>query len=241
MDTTLRSAFLLTGFGPFPGVSVNISAAFAEYLAELGRRNFPKTQFIAATLPTAWHEAPARLEELYRAYRPIYAVHFGVSHQTPGVTFECRAKNRAEHRDCHGRRPDMDMLRANGPAERIATIPGGRLIARLKRHAIPAALSHDAGNYLCNAILYHSLELMSALRPDGQCGFIHLPARLAWRGAREGREPSTDGLSFEILLKGGLEILSMLLQPTLEISWRTQQPLLQEMRTGRIGSYRSRM
>jgi len=235
MGPVLKPAFLLTGFGPFPGVSMNVSGMFAEALAELGRRNFAKMQFIAATLPTAWHEGPVRLEELYRAYRPMFAMHFGVSHRARSLTVECRAQNRAEHRDCYGHRPDMARLSADGPSERMVTIPAGRIIARLKRQAIPSVLSHDAGNYLCNAILYRPLELMNALRPDGQCGFIHLPAKLAWCGDSCCHKPGADGLSFEMSLKGGLEILAVLLQSSPQMSWPVQHKLLQEMRARRSG------
>jgi pyroglutamyl-peptidase len=210
MQTSQKSV-LLTGFGPFPDVPVNVSDVFADRLAAMARRAFPGVTIVSGTLPTVWREAPVRLEELYFTHRPDVALHFGVSHLAHALTIECCARNHAGRPDALGIGPRDAILTPDGPQERIPTIPTGRIAARLRRRAIPAVLSHDAGNYLCNAILYHSLALMETLHRDGRCGFIHLPTELPYERQPGVARPAPMKLSFEEALAGGLEILTTLL------------------------------
>ncbi len=207
-----KQTVLLTGFGPFPGVPVNVSDVFVRRLAEVARPAFPGARIVSGTLPTVWREAPPQLEELYFAHRPTIALHFGVSHLSHALTIECCARNRAERPDAAGDGPMTDILTPYGPNERAPTIPTGRLVARLRRRSIAAVLSHDAGNYLCNAILYHSLDLMATLGINGQCGFIHLPTELPAVRRHTAASGPYRRLSFPDALDGGIEIIATLLQ-----------------------------
>ena len=93
----------------------------------------------------------------------------------------------------------------------LESLPAARIVSRMRRRTIPAVLSNDAGAYLCNAVLYHSLELMRVMGIDGQCGFIHLPTNLA-RGGRARGPANAPRLSFEQALAGGCEALATLLR-----------------------------
>ena len=201
---------LITGFGPFPGVPMNISGPFARELARATQRTAGQTKVIAAVLPTEWYQAPRLLEEYYFRFRPTIALHFGVSHQAHAMTIECRARNIAERADASGAAPEFGYLAPARPLDLPVTLPAARIASRMRKRAIPAVLSNDAGAYLCNAILYHSLELMRVMRIDGQCGFIHLPAHLTQDGAGRG-SAATSRLSFEQALTGGCEALATLL------------------------------
>jgi len=212
---------LLTGFGPFPGVPVNISIQFAEKLASLGRENFAEIRFITAALPVVWRQAPQQLRHLYRTHRPMFAVHFGVSHIAKGLTIECVAKNQAACIDAHGQEPVSKILCPDGPTERMSTLPADLFAMRLREQSIPVVLSQDAGSYLCNAVLYHALELMDEMNLQGSCGFVHLPSELRLQDAElaEGQphhivphQIVSQELSFETALEGGLELLTILLQ-----------------------------
>ncbi len=221
-----KKTILLTGFGPFPGVPVNISSVFAEHLAVAARAAFGGADILFAPLPTVWRQAPVQLEQLYFRHNPDIALHFGVSHQAHALTIESRAHNRADRCDALGDGPVLDILTPDGPNETNVTIPTGRLIARLRRQGIPAVLSHDAGNYLCNATLYHSLELMRTLGTEGQCGFVHLPTALPTANRNTGARPVHRQLSFESALNGGLLIVAALLQRPLPAKSRPQSSLI---------------
>ncbi len=205
-----QSKVLITGFGPFPGVPHNISGSFAMALADAAQDCFRQADFQAACLPTVWQDAPLQLEQLYYKHQPSIALHFGVSHLAKTIVVETTAKNCTGRPDAAGVTPDMEHLLPGGAKELSATVPVGRLVARLRKAGVPAVVSHDAGAYLCNALLYHSIELMRVLRADGQCGFIHLPVTLPQRSGRD-RLRRTAHLDFDRALEGGLEIIGTLL------------------------------
>lgn len=215
-----RSPILLTGFGPFPGVPVNVSGRYATALGRAARDAFPSVEFVAAELATEWRSAPRLLEELYFTHRPQTALHFGVSNLAHAMTVECVARNQAHRADAAGDGPELDLLAPDGPAEWPVTLPAGRLVARMQRRSIPAVISHDAGAYLCNAILFHSLELMRTLGIHGQAGFIHLPTRLPKVGSGGGHSGPTR-LTFDEAVVGGLEMLSVLVnRPAVAVGGR---------------------
>ncbi|MEM9356947.1 MAG: pyroglutamyl-peptidase I [Pseudomonadota bacterium] len=215
-----QSNILITGFGPFPGVPHNVSGQFAEALAQAAQRCFWQADFKAACLPTIWHEAPLQLEQLYYQHRPSIALHFGVSHLAKTIVVETTAKNCTGRPDAAGATPEMEHLLPGGAKELSATVPVGRIVARLRKAGIPAIVSHDAGAYLCNALLYHSIELMRVLRTEGQCGFIHLPVALPRRSGPDSSRRAAN-LDFDRALEGGLEIIGTLMGHS---AW-TGQPL----------------
>ncbi len=69
----------------------------------------------------------------------------------------------------------MPILPA-GPEALSSTLPVDRLALRLSENGLPAVVTEDAGDYLCNHALYRSLlrERESA-RPRG-VGFLHVPS-----------------------------------------------------------------
>jgi pyroglutamyl-peptidase len=182
---------------------VNASGELARELASHARRRFPTVTIACATLPTEWATAPLLLEGLISAHQPDVAIHFGVSHMAEGFVVETSARNCAANADASGAIPLASELLPNQPPERLTTLPVARIVNRLKRMGLPAAVSHDAGAYLCNAVYYHSLKLNSLLNDSAESAFIHLPTTLATR-----QSP----LSFDEALAGGLEIIATALK-----------------------------
>ena len=64
---------------------------------------------------------------------------------------------------------------AGGSAPRMSTLPLDTILTRLLAVGIPAHLSSTTGNFLCNALLYHSLPAIERLCPEVPCGSIHVP------------------------------------------------------------------
>jgi len=100
-------------------------------------------------------------------------LHFGLAGGRKNVTVETRARNRVSrlHADTGGCRPAAYSLVAEGPASPRVQIPTAQIVAQLRRAGITARLSQDAGNYVCNAALYHSVTASHRL----PVGFIHIP------------------------------------------------------------------
>lgn len=208
----LTTTVLLTGFGPFPGVPENASSLLVGRLAARARRRWPQVRFATARLPTEWERGPARLAALLGSLEPDVTIHFGVSARARGLEIETTAQNAcAAAPDARDLLPQSLLNEAGGPATRAATLPVERIAASLAAHAIAGGLSHDAGNYLCNGVLYRTLAWCSQRPRPARAGFVHIPAGLV--GGSAPREPRADcPLDWPQALAGSLLIIAAALE-----------------------------
>ena len=68
-----------------------------------------------------------------------------------------------------------EPLDPDGPAAWAATLPLHAIRDRLLADGIPCHLSGTAGQFLCNAVMYHALAACAARTPVPLAGFVHLP------------------------------------------------------------------
>jgi pyroglutamyl-peptidase len=196
---TAPRTVLLTGFTPFPGVPVNLTATLVPQIAAHARRRFAQGRFVARVLPTEWAAAPLVLDELVARHQPDVVVHFGVDGSAEGFEIETQGINVCAARaDAAGALP-ASVAVIEGAAERLAaSLPVARILARLAARGIPARASDDAGRYLCNFVLYRSLHHAAGVRErQMRAGFVHLPPAF-----------SPLGLTSEAALEGALEIVA---------------------------------
>lgn len=203
-----RDTILLTGFGPFPGVSDNASQRFVPKLAHLAARRFSAHRVVARILPTEWERAPARLEELYQRERPKLVLHFGVSAQASAYVIETLAHNRRrETADAAGALPaDVEVVRG-GPDTLPAKLPVRDIKDRLTALKVPAVTSEDAGSYLCNALLYRSLVCAGQISEPDAVGFFHIPQTIPPALLKSQADPNELRFDWGTALIGGLEII----------------------------------
>lgn len=218
-----RPSILLTGFGHFPGIEVNATADLVPEVARRARERFADHEVIDAVLPVEWEAAPAALAHLL-ARGPssfVLALHFGVSPTTRGFDIELVGRNVCGARyDATGALPSARCLLDCGPALLATTFPAERIIARLVRGGFPCATSDDAGDYLCNAVLYHSLVRAHAAATPFLSGFVHIPAGLAGCARAADRPPGESdatGLSWPAAVAGSMEIIAACLEPPLRV------------------------
>jgi pyroglutamyl-peptidase len=165
---------LVTGFGSFPGARRNPSA---DLMAVLERREARFAGFgiklETRVLPVRYAEIAPRLAKLAAEVKPDAILHFGLAGRRKSISIETRAFNRVSllAPDAGGARAHEFRLVPEGAAVVAARIPAVRILAALRRAGIASHLSRDAGSYLCNAALYHSL----AARQTRSVGFIHIP------------------------------------------------------------------
>lgn len=205
---TGRTQVLVTGFGPFPGVPVNATMRLVPTLADAGRRAFPDVVFSTMLLATEWERAPARALEAMHELAPDLVLHFGVSSRARGFEIETRAVNACQaSADAAGAYPSAPWVVAEAQDFLGATLPVRHIVTRLRQRGIPAFASRDAGAYLCNALLYRTLE---AQRPDAatRVGFVHIPARLARLGGPSRGRNGACPLTWQQACDGGLEIVA---------------------------------
>jgi pyroglutamyl-peptidase len=199
-----RPTILLTGFGPFPTVPVNASWAVVQKLAPAAAQAFPGYRIHHEMLSTEWFGGTQRIVQLIDATRPVLALHFGVSSRATGFVIEARGYNeRSVVADACGHTPEAaDCLVDGGPDHLTARLPLNLIVNRLRAKALPVELSRDAGRYLCNAALYHSLDTVRRYERNIRSGFIHLPTII-----NERRHAGGSKLTMTQAVDGGLEII----------------------------------
>jgi pyroglutamyl-peptidase len=204
-----RPTILITGFGPFPTIAANATTVLVPRIVEAASRAFKGIAFPSEILPTEWASGVARAERLYHLHRPIVSLHFGVSSRATGFEIETRARNRCSRtQDAAGLLPSLDLLSPHGPEYLATTLPAAHIVDRLRRRGLPASLSRDAGGYLCNALLYRTLELNRDAAEAPRTGFVHLPASLL-RPSHTGRAiAASPRMDWSDVVEGSLEIIA---------------------------------
>ncbi|HUI21554.1 MAG TPA: hypothetical protein VLZ74_11000 [Methylocella sp.] len=193
---------LVTGFGRFPGVHANPTAALVRALssqrARLARLGIALE---LAVLPVDYVEVARRLNELDEKLKPDAILHFGLAARRKVFSIETRALNRLSqlHCDASGARAPRRAVILGGAQTMRSTFPAREIKAGLRRAGGRVRLSINAGSYVCNETLY--LSLMCSKAPS--IGFIHVP-RLA-RGdrpiaARRNRRPDLADLTRAALI-----------------------------------------
>lgn len=178
-QTPLKPRLIWTGFEPFDVHASNPSGAVAANAAELSQS--PRWDCEALTLPVTYDQAKRfAIEHDTAPERPLFLLHVGLAAARAEVCFEVFAHN------ITGSKPDNDgqcgppsrVLDPLGPLSRRTSLPVVRM-CELWTHMVPplgCRESHDAGDYICNAILYHSLGHLERRAGPGAAIFIHLPA-----------------------------------------------------------------
>jgi pyroglutamyl-peptidase len=194
----LTLTVLVTGFGAFPGAKHNPTV---DLVASLQRRKERFARFgirlETRILPVLYAEVASRLAKLTAETKPDAILHFGLAGRRKLISIETRACNRVSRfsPDAGGSCTDAFSLVPGGAAIVSASIPTARIVGALRRTGIASYLSRDAGTYLCNAALYHSLSA----RHPGLVGFIHIP----WpaRCDRRGKSQSSSRPTFVEIVK----------------------------------------
>jgi pyroglutamyl-peptidase len=164
---------VIAGFGPFPGAPSNPSGHLAIALARRRRPALAGIEITSHIFATAYAAVDRDLSELL-ARKPDVLLIFGLAGRRRHVCIETRARNARTvlFPDASGWRPERAVIE---PAQRALTgnAPFPRLLNALRRNALPARLSRDAGAYLCNYAYWCALQHVQAGRPLVQ--FVHIP------------------------------------------------------------------
>ncbi|WP_193753624.1 pyroglutamyl-peptidase I [Microbacterium testaceum] len=167
------TTILLTGFEPFAGDATNPSGDAVRLVAE--RWSGPGT-LVAEVLPVVFAEASARLAALIRAHSPDVVLAVGLAGGRRGLTPERVAINLADARipDNAGQQPLDRPIVEGAPAAYFTTLPVKAMTAAIAAAGIPASLSHSAGTFVCNQVMFTALH--ETADADGiRAGFLHVP------------------------------------------------------------------
>lgn len=198
---------LVTGFGPFPGAPKNPSADLAFFLAR-SKRAARFAQISAAVISTTYAEAAA-LPRSIRKKKPDAVLMFGLAGRARVLRIETCGRNRASllHPDAAGARGRRKLL-PKGPSVLQVTAPAQELLRAARRTGVKARLSSDAGSYVCNAAIFHTLHATRGNSP--LIAFVHIPLPCGRGKKRAGFVPSRPTMT--ILKRAGEAILIALAQ-----------------------------
>jgi pyroglutamyl-peptidase len=174
---SMTATILITGFGPFPGAPFNPTGAL---VAELARRRIPALRHIrrvAHVFHTSYEAVDRELPALLARERPDALLMFGLAPRRRQIRIETRARNALTRTvpDASGHVPAAGMITAGARAALSLRAPAQSLVAAVRAAGTPAALSSDAGSYLCNYLCWRAGE---AVERDGiprLVAFVHIP------------------------------------------------------------------
>ena len=164
---------LLTGFEPFGGETLNPSLEIAR---QLNGHVIARHRVIGRILPCVFGAANAELRRLLQEFKPAVVIAVGQAGGRAEITPERVAINVEDARiaDNAGAQPVDRPVVARGPAAYWSTLPVKAIVATLRAHEIPAAVSQTAGTFVCNHVFYGLMHTLCARR-GVRGGFIHVP------------------------------------------------------------------
>ncbi len=206
--------FLLTGFEPFGGDSVNPAWQVAQALHGERLAGVP---VVALQLPCVFGSALAVLDEALLRVRPRAVLALGQAGGRCDFSLERVAINVDDARiaDNAGVQPIDEPVVAGGPAAWFATLPIKAMVAALRGAGLPASVSQSAGTFVCNHVFYglmHRLQHRTGVRG----GFMHLPL-LPEQAARQPGVASLPSLPLATLVAGTRIAIAAALQTAVDL------------------------
>jgi pyroglutamyl-peptidase len=173
----MSATVLITGFGPFPGAAFNPTEPLAIDLARRRHPAFANVRRVAHVFHVSYEAIDRELPLLLARERPDALVMFGLSGRTKQLRVETRARNARSRMvsDAGGHMPGASTIVAGALATLPLRTPAMRLLHAARQAGVPAALSHDAGRYLCNYLCWRAAEAACTGMPR-LLAFIHVPS-----------------------------------------------------------------
>jgi pyroglutamyl-peptidase len=162
-------SILITAFEPYDRWQENASWLA---LVALTREMPVGPRIVTRRYPVDFNEVRKRLADDLAANYDV-ALHLG---QAPGIGrihLEAFGLNVGGH---SGQSPDeFQPLVPDGPPAYRSSLPLADWAAKIRELGIPCQVSHHAGTFLCNAVLYLTHHLVAQERLKTRAAFIHLP------------------------------------------------------------------
>ena len=163
---------LLTGFDPFAGFHVNPSFQIAQKLAF--RNNIASVHISAYEIPTKWDISAQILSQILSRNEYDGLIMIGLAAKRSVISIEKTAQNLddceiADNAGVFRHQQTIDksaseFLHTNLPIEKYASV--------LSDEGFPVEISHSAGNFICNHLYFHALNMPE--RPRDVL-FVHIP------------------------------------------------------------------
>jgi pyroglutamyl-peptidase len=164
---------LVTGFGPFPCAPINPTEAL---MSELSGKRLAGIRVATHVFATSYAAVNNDLPALLRRDQPDALLMFGFAAGTPHLRIETWARNAISlSEDATGTVPRQRFI-APGRTPRLALPTFDReLLAAARRARVPATISTDAGDYLCNYLCWHAALAAKKRTGPKVAAFVHVP------------------------------------------------------------------
>ena len=161
---------LVTAFEPFGGEKLNPTEIVLDKLPDTIDGYALKKML----LPVEFVRARELAFAAYDEKAPAAVVMLGQAGGRSAITPETTDRNTMNSRvpDNAGFRPDHQPVAENGPDALTSTLPVEKIMEAVSSIGIPCEKSDNAGEYVCNALLYGMLAHNNGEVPTG---FIHVP------------------------------------------------------------------
>jgi pyroglutamyl-peptidase len=201
----MAATILVTGFGPFPGAPFNPTEPLVQRLARLRRPGLADTKIVSHIFPTGYAAVDRELPRLLAKHKPDALLMFGLAPRAKTIRIETRARNSVSLLpDAGGVALRRLTIAAGGPAALAMPAPARRLLAAVRGMGVPAALSRDAGRYLCNYLCWRAAEAADQKGGPRLAAFVHVP-KVARFARRPGKRRAT---TLDDLTRAGAALLA---------------------------------
>ncbi|HEY2228836.1 MAG TPA: pyroglutamyl-peptidase I [Xanthobacteraceae bacterium] len=217
----MPATILLTGFGPFPGAPFNPTGALVAALARRRYRGLPGARRVAHVFATSYAAVDRELPALMARERPDVLIMFGLAARSQHIRIETRARNAIGGGvpDASGHSPAARMIAPAAGAALSLRVPAQQLVAAVRQLGIPAALSRDAGDYLCNYLCWRAGAAGERNGAPRLIAFVHVPKvqRPSLRSKPAGvstARRTRQSITFDDLVRAGEAIMMIALKAT---------------------------
>ena len=180
---------VVSGFKPFAGRPVNGSSLVARFI----REEHPDQPLEVLEVPVTWGSPSKALASIQGKKARLW-IAFGEG-TNEAFRIETRADNqRGQVPDEEGSLPGEPLIVPESDQQRLSTFPAAELSERLTEHGFPARVSTEAGDYLCEEMLYTLLHELDE-NPHStleQALFIHVPVLGASMALPDGEKQPID-------------------------------------------------
>jgi len=165
---------LITGFEPFGGETVNSSWEAAKRLDGWRRGDHVA---VALMLPCVYDVSVDAFAEAFERLKPHAALMTGQAARRGLVCVERFARNVANAATPDNRGVVKGAAALDPGPERLeTTVPVGEIARAIRNAGVPARISTNAGDYVCNHLYYGALAFVRRVSPGTPAVFLHLPA-----------------------------------------------------------------
>ncbi len=165
-----KKTILISAFSAFGGDGINPTELILDKLPKsVNGVNIEKI-----LLPVEFIKAPLELIDLYNKVSPSYVIMLGQAGGRSKVTIEEKAKNvmNARIADNSGNMPVGEAIIDGGESFLYSNLPIDEIISEINNKGLELEKSSDAGEYVCNTVLY---RMLNEAKDKAKVGFIHVP------------------------------------------------------------------